>query len=517
MGRTSLPIQSQERRLPATGPAREALRQKGQFWTPDWVAQAMVEYALKDNASHIYDPAVGAGAFFRAAKVIAAQRGNDIELLGAEIDAGALDEARQTGLSHDDLVAVEMRNFVLHPPARRFAAIVANPPYIRHHRLPITLKADLKAFGRRLTGSPLDGRAGLHVYFLLRALDVLEERGRLAFILPADTCEGKFAPALWRWITQGFRLDAAVTFAPEASPFPTVDTNALIFLIQNAPPRPVFSWARCLKAQTPRLLEWVQSGFKSGAGDPLVAQRRTLNEALVTGLSRPPICQDTDEFGATLATFARVMRGIATGDNNFFFLTKGQARQFGIPDEYLRLAIGRTRDVPGDEITDELVEQLDASGRPTRLVALDSRPTRDLPVAVQEYVSRGEEIGLPGRALISQRKPWYKMEVRTPPPFLFAYLGRRHARFIRNTAGVLPLTSFLCVYPRDTTHEAIAKLWKVLQHSDTLAQLARVGKSYGSGAIKVEPRALETLPIPTTVLTEAGITMPTSVTQATLF
>lgn len=33
-------------RLPASGPAREALRQKGQFWTPDWVANAMVSYAL---------------------------------------------------------------------------------------------------------------------------------------------------------------------------------------------------------------------------------------------------------------------------------------------------------------------------------------------------------------------------------------------------------------------------------------------------------------------------------------
>ncbi len=34
-------------RLPATGPQREALRQKGQFWTLDWVAQAMVSYVLQ--------------------------------------------------------------------------------------------------------------------------------------------------------------------------------------------------------------------------------------------------------------------------------------------------------------------------------------------------------------------------------------------------------------------------------------------------------------------------------------
>jgi hypothetical protein len=32
--------------LPSAGQAREALRQKGQFWTPRWVAEAMVGYLL---------------------------------------------------------------------------------------------------------------------------------------------------------------------------------------------------------------------------------------------------------------------------------------------------------------------------------------------------------------------------------------------------------------------------------------------------------------------------------------
>ena len=32
--------------VPRTGPARESLREKGQFWTPDWIADAMVAYVL---------------------------------------------------------------------------------------------------------------------------------------------------------------------------------------------------------------------------------------------------------------------------------------------------------------------------------------------------------------------------------------------------------------------------------------------------------------------------------------
>jgi len=88
------------------------------------------------------------------------------------------------------------------------------------------------------------------------------------------------------------------------------------------------------------------------------------------------------------------------------------------------------------------------------------------------------------------------MEQRAIPEFLFAYLGRRNARFIKNDAGVVPLTGFLCVYPRSNKPEYVEKLWAILKHPDTLKNLSLVGKSYGSGAIKVEPRALENLPIP---------------------
>src|SRR5262249_59599853 len=99
------------------------------------------------------------------------------------------------------------------------------------------------AFGGELMGKEWDGGAGLHVYFLLRALQLLSDGGRLAFIVPADTCEGVFAGTLWRWITSRYRLDAVVTFTPGASPFPNVDTNPIILLIRNARPEAHFMWA----------------------------------------------------------------------------------------------------------------------------------------------------------------------------------------------------------------------------------------------------------------------------------
>lgn len=502
-----------QQRLPRAGVAREGLREKGQFWTPDWVAEAMVGYVLSAGSDHVFDPAVGAGAFFRAAKVISRRLGLPVRLLGTEVFPDALTEAREQGLSEADLANVCITDFILNPPAGPFSGIVANPPYIRHHRLPATLKGHLKVLAKQVIGEPLDGRAGLHIFFLIRALERLAPGGRLAFIMPADTSEGVFAPALWRWIARHYRLDAVVTFEHDASPFPGVDTNALVYMLSKNSPQPSFPWVRC-RVRGNALTDWTIGGFKNPEHG-LTVLPRALDEALSTGLSRSPASRSTDI--PLLNSYATVLRGIATGANEFFFLTRKRALELEIPSEFLIQAIGRTRDVSGDTISEDRLRELDGSGRPTLLLSLDSRALDGFPATVREYLRQGEAIGLPSRTLIASRRPWYKMETRLAPSYLFAYLGRRRARFVRNIAGIVPLTGFLCVYPRKTEPDYVEKLWHVLSHPDTVANLSLVGKSYGGGAIKVEPRALERLPLAPHVIAEVGLEAPATDEQLAAF
>ncbi len=244
---------------------------------------------------------------------------------------------------------------------------------------------------------------------------------------------------------------------------------------------------------------WVQERIRK---QDLFVIVRDLKEGVFTGLSREPFPNYNAKY--VLGDFVRVMRGIATGANDFFFMTVEKARRLGIPEEYFIKAIGRTRDVPSNEITHESIEILERQGRPTLLLALSGDNIEAFPDPVRRYLQEGESLGLPKRPLIAQRKPWYKMEVRVPPPFLFAYLGRRNSRFIRNTAGVVPLTGFLCVYPKDNGEEHLEQIWKTLNHPDTVANLAKIGKTYGDGAIKIEPRLLEKLPIPDHVIQQFG-------------
>ena len=491
-------------RLPANGPAREILREKGQFWTPAWVAQAMVLYAASGGADEVFDPAVGAGAFFCAAKNLQSLLGRELKLAGREIDPNALVQAREAGLCEKDLANIELRDFVLEPPARLLDAIVANPPYIRHHRLGAETKARLRQMALQITGLQIDGRAGYHVYFLIRALSLLAPNGRLAFIMPADICEGVFAPALWRWITAQFCLDAVVTFDCAATPFPGVDTNALVFLLRRDAPRAHFRWAKCLESNSPAFFDWVLNNLeRAPQPDKIEVFERAIAEGLSTGFSRPP--QQKREGEAVLGDFARVMRGVATGANDFFCFSDERKRESGIDERFFVPIVARTRDVTGEFFDVCDWQTLDAAGRPRWMLQLPAQNALTLPQNVQNYLQIGIEQGLPMRPLIAARKWWFCSERRAPPPFLFAYLGRRSARFIRNFAGAAPLTGFLCVYPRSDEPELVEKLWQVLRDERTISNLFLVGKSYGGDAIKVEPRALERLALPAEVLNEVGL------------
>lgn len=483
----------QHQYLPTQWEEREKLRNKGQFWTPSWVANAMITYVSK-NTDIVFDPASGEGAFYEALKYIAP----NIKFYGIDIDPLVL----QSNNYSSNGCQLEVRDFIKNTPNNRFKAIVANPPYIRHHRIDEITKLYLKQMCVQKMGFTLDGRAGLHIYFLVQALELLENNGRLAFIMPADTCEGKSAQPLWKWITSKYCVECVTTFSSEATPFPNVDTNALVFFISNKPQEEFIIWSKVNEPYTNDFTQFVEKGFCAENLETIMTSRRNITEALETGFSRPQATKEKTQY--KLADFAQILRGIATGANEFFFLTKQQIEDFNLNPNYFKRAVGRTRDIQKDTITIEDLEELDNNDRPTYLLSLiNEKGLHD--GAILKYLAKGSELELPKRPLIMQRKPWFKMEKREVPPLLFAYLGRRDIRFILNEANVLPLTAFLCVYPNFKDKEYITNLWKALNHPDTLDNLQAVGKSYGSGAIKVEPNSLRNLSIPDHIVTKYNL------------
>jgi len=138
--------------------------------------------------------------------------------------------------------------------------------------------------------------------------------------------------------------------------------------------------------------------------------RRSLEEALNTGLSRPETCLGEEGVDyKPFSEFAFCLRGIATGANDFFWFTKEGVDKLELSkkdmNKYIIRCIGRTREVQTDLLTKKYLNQLDEQGKKTYLLSIGNEEPENLPVALQDYIKEGEAQELHKRPLISQRKP----------------------------------------------------------------------------------------------------------------
>ena len=482
-------------------PAISAVRNKGQVWTPRWVADAMA-VLLKDNlAEGLLDPAIGPGALVAACRDLITEK---LEVKAFDIDVDVLSiEHSADGFAKADISDFTLASFIEDRSDFRVGAVIANPPYLRHHKITPEIKSRCQVIVQSELGIKIDARAGLHVYFLVKSLTNLIEGGRLVFLLPADTFEGVFAQTLWTAVSKKYKIDGVITMSSDVAAFPGVDTNAVIVSISKNAPQEKMVWT-CWEGEVREDFATAveaafQGNFENARQLGLVSETVSIEIAIVRGFTRSQTQPEVE--GVPFTRIARVIRGIATGGNDFFAFTSSMIAEHNLDMADFVRTIVRVRDVPGGELTADDLEQLDQKNRPTYLLSIDA--STKMTDNLKKYLQRGVESGLSKGALVSARKNWFFMEKREHVPILFAYLGRRNTRFIRTRCDVSPLTGFLCVYPAEGVNPD--KLCAALNHSSTILELAKVGKSYGDGAIKVEPGGLRKLVVPFEALEAAGL------------
>jgi hypothetical protein len=83
------------------------------------------------------------------------------------------------------------------------AAIVGNPPYVKHHDIDPNL---LRVARRRVAeqGFELSGRSSYWAYFVLHALQFVSPGGKLAFILPGAVLHAEYAASVLEAVLNSF-------------------------------------------------------------------------------------------------------------------------------------------------------------------------------------------------------------------------------------------------------------------------------------------------------------------------
>ena len=154
----------------------------GQVATPEPVAALMAKWVMSAKPRTVLDPAAGLGGLLAACRQI----DGNVKLVGVERDVETLQRAKTTAPRGAKLILADY----LKSDAGLFDGIIANPPYVKAHRLDYS-EEDWRFFEERL-GTPLDRLTNLYALFLLKIWEDLAPGGHAAVILPAEFLNANF-------------------------------------------------------------------------------------------------------------------------------------------------------------------------------------------------------------------------------------------------------------------------------------------------------------------------------------
>lgn len=109
------------------------------------------------------------------------------------------------------------------------------------------------------------------------------------------------------------------------------------------------------------------------------------------------------------------------------------------------------------------------------------------------YIQKGETEEINNKFLTASRTPWYSLENRPTAPIGLSVFNRTGLRFIRNEANISNLTSFHCIYLKQTNlfSEIDIDLLFAYLLTDTAKQIFEDNsRQYGNGLQKFEPNDL---------------------------
>lgn len=482
-------------------------RQIGQFWTDQQIADWMVAWLLQYHPRCLADIGCGTGNFLLSASRRLKHAGDFTRLYGCDISPLLLNAALANFLTDAagqlPLPVLEVQDYLEAAIPPDADAVVCNPPYTRHHHIGPELKDALQACLKMRLRQDVSRQGTLAFYFLLKLIAEMPAGAHAAVIVPMEVLDARYGRTAKRVLCQQTTLAAVIHFSPRMNAFHKVDVGASILLFEKGYKRQ--NQVRHLMLDrmpaTGELLQWLnaeQTREHPPFGSLVIQPQDDLLDVpkwfsiSASGVSNAD--RQNSGLVVPLRALARVMRGIATGANEFFVLSTQKVKQFSL-EPYVVRTVQRNREIQ-DIILDEAHWQaLSEAGKPVWLLYLNNDVSHC--PELQTYLTEGERKGYHHRSLVQTRKKWYIMEQRDIPAIFFTILTRGNPRFILNQAGVRPLNMFLLIYPNKYVTEADATdlLWVLLNSNFSLSRLHSVSRTYGGNTLKVEPRELDNLPV----------------------
>ena len=461
-------------------------KETGSYYTPSYLASFITKRVLAHFENRIrlsiLEPSVGEGAF-----ISELQKEESINITLTALDINEDELKKASGKWGNKSKAAFLRtDFLEFLDSKKYSAIIGNPPYIKKNLLTarqIDLSKKIHS-DENLTESSVKN---IWTTFLIKSNTLLLKNGVLAFVLPSELLQVKFAEEVREYLKKEFERIEIFTF------------NDLMFECKGQETIVLFAFKKAkFKGEYFTNILSIDSLEKNSfilkKNNLLVESKIKWTHHFLTSDELTFI----DKLKRKLKTvndYTESKPGIVTAANKFFIIDKETEKKYHL-SKYTIPIIQKGSFVNGSVVfNEEDIQNIEKKNRPTRLLQLDDND--EISKKLRDYLNLGELERIPDRYKCRIRKIWYIIpNISEKPDAFFFKRSHLYPKLLKNNSNAYVTDSAYKIQMKKEydLNSFIYSFYNTL----TLILSEMEGRYYGGGVLELIPSEFKKLPIPYT-------------------
>lgn len=478
----------------------ELRKARGAFFTPESITRFIAQWAIRAPDDRVMEPSTGDAAFLVSAiERLQSLAGPDTvvpRVDGVEIHEQSAHVARARVEEAGGVADITVSDFFQVEPRPLYSAVIGNPPYIRYQDF--TGESRLRSREAALkVGVSLTALASSWAAFTVHSALFLQPGGRMGLVLPAELLSVNYAAAVRQFLFDHFRSVELVLFTEQV--FPDAEADVVLLLADGFGEGPT-DHATIHQAKDGTALASMGVPLTWTPQDP--AGKWTGLLVAVDAIEPLQTLRTGGHF-TDLEAWGDTTLGMVTGNNSFFALSPARVAELGLSrKDLIRLSPPGSNHLRGLDLSTSKMTILGQQGKAIWLF----RPAGEPSPAAQAYINTGHRAGVDQAYKCRVRTPWYRVPLLPPADLFLTCMNADTPRLTTNTANAHHLNSVHGVYLADELKALGRELLPLASlNSVTLLNAEMVGRSYGGGILKLEPREADVwaMPSPSLVTSRA--------------
>ena len=459
-------------------------KETGSYYTSQKVADFIVKYLFKHYRRRevsLLEPSVGDGVFLQSVERVVRNRDLRAEATCYDING----EAIQNVHKHLDGGTLKIHSYAKdfldnYADAGVFDMVIGNPPYVRKRFLS---DKSIDLCKRVHANFSMEGKSINNIWtsFVLASSSILKDNGVLAFVLPVDILQVKYAVEIREFLEHRFvRIEIMHLGFGE---FEDADQETVIVIAKKQ--------AKQKGTYFYKVEDFSKGKIKEVSDNGLMICDLKWTHFQLTKQEIKLLNKVRKRMGK-IADYTTSKAGIVTGANDYFIVNKSKLKDVGAT-RFSKPIISGSRHMTTADFTANQYDDLYAENERVSLIDLSSRNKNVKNEKLDRYLDYGESSGINERYKCSQRTQWHNVPNIGKPASAFIFKRAHYfLKLVKNSASV---------FVTDIAYEVEAKPDYEIDHiiasfynGITLIFSELTGRRYGGGVLEVTPNEFRELP-----------------------